>query len=192
MLCFYYSPNTNASTKPKNILFTEAELGSHVMYMCPLQWQAQYNMNKKGMMPMDMRLLLTLSEAIKRICTYKKGKAESSEKSSHESKKRKKCPGTKATVRVPKKVCFKKHCNLCKKHGDAYTTHNISDCHRFEKDGKEKSDFRAAKKGGKKGYPLNHNFAQLTKKIQKLKKALKKSGKKGKKRHYEDSDSNSE
>jgi hypothetical protein len=26
-------------------------------------------MNKKGMMPMDMRLLLTLLEAIERICT---------------------------------------------------------------------------------------------------------------------------
>jgi hypothetical protein len=59
MPCFYYSPNANASTKPKNIPFMEAELGSHVLRMCPLQWQDQYNMNKKGMMPMDMRLLLT-------------------------------------------------------------------------------------------------------------------------------------
>ncbi len=59
MPCFYYSPNANASTKPKNIPFTEAELGSHVLCMCPLQWQDQYNTNKKGMMPMDMRLLLT-------------------------------------------------------------------------------------------------------------------------------------
>jgi hypothetical protein len=40
--------------------------------------------------------------------------------------------------------------------------------------------------------PINHNFAQLTKKIKKLEKALKKSGKKGKKHRYEDSDSNSE
>jgi hypothetical protein len=66
---------------------TEAELGSHVLHMCPLQWQAQYNMNKKGMMPMDMRLLLTSLGAIKRVCTYEKGKSESSEKSSHKSKK---------------------------------------------------------------------------------------------------------
>ncbi len=141
---------------------------------------------------MDMCLLLTLLEAIKCVCTYEKGKLESSEKSSHKSEKRKKCPGTKATVRVPKKVCFKKHCNLCKKHGGAYTMHNTRDCCRFEKDGKEKSDFRTAKKGGKKGNPVNHNIAQLTKKIEKLKKALKKSDKKGKKCRYEDSDSNSE
>jgi hypothetical protein len=150
MPCFYYSPNVNASTKPKNVPFTEAELGSHVLHMCPLQWQDQYNMNKKGMMPMDMRLLLTLLEAIKRICTYEKGKLESSEKSSDKSEKGKKCPGTNSTVRVPKKVCFKMHCNLCKKHGGAYTMHNTCDGCRFEKDGKEKSDFCATKKGGKK------------------------------------------
>ncbi len=106
ILCFYYSPNANASTKPENIPFTEAELGSHVLYMCPIQWQDQNNMNKKGMTPMDMRLLLTLLEAIKHVCTYEKGKPESSEKSSKKGKKRKKCPGTKSTARVSKKVCF--------------------------------------------------------------------------------------
>jgi hypothetical protein len=63
MSCFYYSPKANASTKPKNIPFTEAELGSHVLHMCPIQWQDQYNMNKKGMTPMDMRSLFTLLEA---------------------------------------------------------------------------------------------------------------------------------
>jgi hypothetical protein len=117
---------------------------------------------------------------------------ESSEKSSHKSEKGKKRPGTKATVRVPKKVCFEKHCDLCKKHGGTYTMHNTRECHRFEKDGKEKSNFRAAKKGGKKGNPVNQNFTQLTKKIKKLEKALKKTGKKGKKRHYKDSNSDSE
>ncbi len=117
---------------------------------------------------------------------------ESSEKSSHKSKKGKKQPGTKAPIRVLKKVRFEKHCDLCKKHGGAYTTHNTHECRRFEKDGKEKSDFRAAKKGGKKSSPVNHNFMQLTKKIKKLEKVLKKSGKKGKKRHYKDSDSDSE
>jgi hypothetical protein len=66
------------------------------------------------------------------------------------------------------------------------------DCHKYEKDGTEKSSFLAAKKGRKKNYPVSQNFAQLTKKIDKLEKALKKSGKKGKKRHYEDSNSDSE
>ncbi len=98
MLCFYYSPNANASTKPENGPVTEAELGARVLCMSPLQWQDQYNMNKKGMTPMDMRSLLFSLEAIKRVCTYEKGKSESSEKSSHKSEKGKKHPGTKATA----------------------------------------------------------------------------------------------
>jgi hypothetical protein len=60
MPCFYYSPHTNASTKPKNLPFTEAELGAHVLRMRPLQWQDQYNMNKKVTMPMDTHSLLVL------------------------------------------------------------------------------------------------------------------------------------
>ena len=84
------------------------------------------------------------------------------------------------------------HCDLCKKHGGPHTTHTTRECCKYEKDGTEKSSFRAAKKGRKKNYPMNQNFAQLTKKIEMLEKALKKSGKKGKKRRYGDSDSNSE
>ncbi len=87
--------------------------------MCPFQWQDQYNMNKKGMTLMDMCLLLTLLEAIGRICTYEKGKSESSEKTSKKGEKGKKRPGTNSMAKVPKKVHFKKHCNLCKKHGGA-------------------------------------------------------------------------
>jgi hypothetical protein len=187
----YYSPNANASTKPKNVPFTEAKLGSHVLCMCPIQWQDQYNMNEKGMMPMDMRSLLTSLEAIKRVCTYEKGKLESSEKSSNKGAKGKKRPGTSSTARVPKKVRFEKHFDLCKKHGGAYTMYNTNDCHWFKKDRKEKSNFHAPKKGGYKSNPVNQNFAQLTKKIKKLEKVLKKSSKKGQKHRYKDSDSNS-
>jgi hypothetical protein len=152
-------------------------------------------MNKKGMTPIDMRSLLTLLEAIERVCTYEKGKLdtfEKSDKSSNKGKKGKKRPGTDSKVRAPKKVRFEKYCKLCKKHGGAHTTHNTCDCRRFEKDRKEKSSFRAAEKGGYKSNPVNQNFAQLTDKIKKLEKVLKKSGKKGQTHHYEDSNSNSE
>jgi hypothetical protein len=110
MLCFYYSPNANASTKPENVPFTEAELGAHVLRMCPLPWQDQYNMNEKGMMPIDMRLHLTLLEAIERVCTYEKGKLdtfEKSDKSSNKGEKRKKRPGTNSMVWVPKKSALR-------------------------------------------------------------------------------------
>jgi hypothetical protein len=90
MLCFYYSPHTNASTKPKNIPFTEAELGAHGLHMCSLIWQDQFNLNKKGMTPMDMCLLLMSLEAIERVCTYKKGKLDNFEESNKSSNKGKK------------------------------------------------------------------------------------------------------
>ncbi len=145
-------------------------------------------------MLMDMRSLLTSLEAIEHVCTHKEGKPDhkKSEKYSFKSEKGTKHPGTSPMVRVPKKVRFEKRCDLCKKHGGAHTTHNTGECHKYEKDGTEKSSFRAAKKGGKRSYPANQNFAQLTKKIKKLEKALKNSGKKGKKRRYEDSNSDSE
>jgi hypothetical protein len=150
-------------------------------------------MNKKGMMPMDMRLLLILLEVIERVCTHKKGKPdhEKSKKSSLKREKGKKHPGTSPTVWVPKKVRFEKHCDLCKKHGGAHMTHNTSECCKYKKDRTEKSSFRAVKKSGKRSYSANQNFAQLTKKIEKLEKALKKSGKKGKKHRYEDSNTDS-
>jgi hypothetical protein len=59
--------------------------------MCPLAWQDHYNLNEKGMMPLDMRMLLTLLEAIDRVCTREKGKQEEkAEKASFNGKKGKK------------------------------------------------------------------------------------------------------
>jgi hypothetical protein len=150
-------------------------------------------MNKKGMTPMDLRLLQTSLEAIERARPTRRPNRNLPRRlpTRDKGEKGKKCPGTESTARVPKKVCFEKHCDLCKKHGGAYTMYNTRDCCRFEEDRKENSKFCAAKKGGKKANPVNQNFAQLTKKIEKLKKALKKSGKKAQKHRYKDSDSNS-
>ncbi len=94
--------------------------------------------------------------------------------------------------RVPKKVRTEKQCNLCKKHGGAYRTHNTRDCRRFKKDGTEKADFRAAKKGGKKPNPTKQSFTQLSKKMDKLEKVLKKRDTKQRKRRRSDSDLDSE
>jgi hypothetical protein len=150
-----------------------AELGSHVLHMCPIQWQDQYNMNKKGMTPMDIHLLLTSLEVVECICTYEKGKPESSKKSSNKGKKGKKCPGTDSTARVLKKVHFEKNCDLCKKHRGLIGARVpctilviVAGLRRMERRSPI-SVFRAAKKGGKKANPVNQNFAQLTKKIEK-------------------------
>jgi hypothetical protein len=141
-----------------------------------------------------MRSLLQSLEAIERVCGQErshKSNPSCDEKPSHSKKKGMKQPGTESP-RVPKKVRTKKHCDLCKKHGDAYTTHNTPDCRRYEKDGTEKSDFRAAKKGGNKTNPTKQSFEQLSEKLDKLEKVIKKKDTKKRKRHRSDSDSDSE
>ncbi len=143
------------------------------------------------MMQLDMRLLLTSLEAIEHVCTQEKASAQS-KKPSTKGETGKKRPGTKPRARVPKKAHTKKDCNLCKKHGGTHTTHNTKDCHKYDKDRKEKADFHAAKKGRKKPNPARQNFAQLSKKLDKLKKTLKKASNNSKKCRYKNSDSNSE
>ena len=192
--CWYYSPSVKVKTVPMNVSFAEADLASHVLRMCPYTWQDQYNLHEKGGAPTDIRSLLQSLEAIERVCGQEgssKSNPSRDEKASHSEKKGTKRPGTESP-RVPKKVRTEKHCDLCKKHGGAYTTHNTRDCRRFEKDGTEKSDFRAAKKGGKNPIPTKQSFAQLSDKLDKLEKVLKKRDTKKRKRRRSDSDSDSE
>jgi hypothetical protein len=84
---------------------------------------------KKGMSPVDMFLLLLSLKAIERICTQERSNAQSYKKASHKGKKGNKMPGTESMGKVTKKAYTKKHCDLCKKDGGAYTTHNTKDCH---------------------------------------------------------------
>jgi hypothetical protein len=67
------------------------------------------------------------------------------------------------------------------------TAHNS----KYEKDRMEKADVRATKKGGKKPSPAMQCFVQLSKKLDKLEKAIKKQSTKSKKCHRDDSDSDS-
>jgi hypothetical protein len=175
--CWYYSPSMKANTIPMNVPFVEADLSSHVLRMCPYAWQDQYNLHEKGGTPVDMRSLLLSLKAIDCVCGQERSDKPNTsydKKASHSEKKGTKRPGTDHSPRVPKKVPTEKHCNLWKKHGGVCTMHNTRNCRRFEKDGTEKSDFRAAKKDGKKPNPTKQSFAQLSEKLDKLEKVIKK------------------
>jgi hypothetical protein len=192
--CWYYSPSVKVNTIPMNVPFAEADLLSHVLQMCHHAWQDQYNLHKKGGTPVDKRLLLLSLEAIKRVCGREgsdKSNPSRDKKALHSEKKGTKQPGTDSSPSVPKKVRTKKHCDLCKNHGGAYTMHNTPNCRRFEKDGTEKSNIRAAKKGGKKPNPTKQSFAQLSEKLDKLKKVIKKKDTKTRKCRRSDNDSDS-
>ncbi len=90
-------------------------------------------------------LLRLLSAYVSKTISY----AQSTKKASNKVEKGNKRDGTKSMARVPKKACTKNYCNLCKKHGGAYTMHNMKDRCRYGKDGSEKIDFCAAKQGRK-------------------------------------------
>jgi hypothetical protein len=189
--CWYYSLSYKASMTPANVLFTEADLASHVFRMRPHQWQDQYNLQEKGMTPMDMHSLQASLKAIKRVCTHEKAHTPSGKKASHKNMGGAKRPSNGATKQAHKKVRFEKLCKLCKKYGGAHTTHATKDCRKYEKDGTAKADFRAAKKAGKKPNPAKQLFAQLSKKLDKLEKTLKKASHKSKKRRRDDTGSDS-
>jgi hypothetical protein len=160
-----------------NVPFAKADLSSHVLQTCPYT------------------LLLLSLEAIERVCSQErseKSSASCDERASRNEKKGTKQPGTEASARVPKKACAEKHCDICKKHGGMYTMHNTRDCHWFEKDRTEKSDFCAAKKGGKKPTPTKQSSVQLSKKMDNLEKVIKKKDTKKQKHCSSNSDSDSE
>ena len=143
------------------------------------------------MTPMDMRSLQASLEAIECVCIHKKVHAPSSEKASPKNKEGAKRPSNGATKQVPKKVHFKKSCELRKKYGGVHSTHATKDCCKYEKDGTAKADFHAAKKAGKKPNPAKQSFPQLSKKLDKLEKTLKKASHKSKKHRRGNSDSDS-
>jgi hypothetical protein len=190
--CWYYSPSYNPSMTLANVPFTEADLVSRILWMCPHQWQDQYNLQEMGMTPMDMHSLQTSLDAIEHVCTHEKAHAPSGEKASHKNEAGAKRPSNGATKQAHKKVHFKKSCKLCKKYGGAHTKHATKDCCKYEKDGTAKANFRATKKASKKPNPAKQLFDQMSKKLDKLKKTLKKASHKSKKRCKDDSNSDSE
>ncbi len=115
--CWFHSPSAKPNTTPANVPFSDADLVSHILWMCPLMWQDHFNLHKKGITLMDMHLLLMCLKAIESVCTQEKFNTQSNKKATNKGKKEIKRPGTESTARVPKKACTEKHCNLCKKHG---------------------------------------------------------------------------
>ncbi len=104
--CWYYSLSYNIGMTTANDPLSEADLASHVLRMCPHQWQDQYNLQEKGMTPMDMHSLQASLEAIERICTLEKTHAQSGEQASHKNEAGNKQPSTGATKQFSKKVRF--------------------------------------------------------------------------------------
>jgi hypothetical protein len=100
--CWNYSPSYVNGMTPVNVPFSKADLVSHDLWVCPHQWQDQYNLQEKDMTPMDMHSLQVSLKAIEHVCTPEKAHALSSKKASHRNKAGAKRPSTGATKQAHK------------------------------------------------------------------------------------------
>ena len=107
----FLSPKANSATKPVTLL-EDADLATHLLRMCPVKWQRQYDLMENST-PVSTRALLMVLENIESNAELD-DKSPSKDKASNDSHNPKKA----------KKGWTEKHCSLCKKHGGAHTTHN--------------------------------------------------------------------
>jgi len=199
------SPQAVASTELGNVPFNETTLASIVLSHLPVAWRAQYALTHV-LVPESPRAILNDLENIKKLFAEKANEAARANKA-------KVAAATKADERVPRKGKrtngggpekgtptkgrTDKYCKWCKAVDGQYTTHNTTECRRFNKDGSQKDrltkPFDSAKKPWKKpGSGNTQQISHLTEEIDKLKKRLKKSNKRGKKRARDSSDSDSD
>jgi hypothetical protein len=100
-----------------NVPFSEADLAIHVLWMCPHQWQDQYNLQEKEMTPMDMHSLQASLEAIEGVCTLEKAHAQSGKKASYKNKAGAKRPVPKPQSKFPRKSVSRSPANYARSIG---------------------------------------------------------------------------
>jgi hypothetical protein len=190
--CLYQSNWATPATKKVGPI-DNADLAGHILRMCPGTWQAQYKLKAKTV-PQCVHDLLDDLEKIKKAFPTEHDQSDKKSKANPGKPSKRKMVSSNEPI--PKKIRkTAKHCALCKKHGGAHATHNTSDCRKYDKDGKLEKGFGKGQHGktvlDKK---TSSAFAQLSEKVEKLKKAskkLKKSSKK-RKREYESDRSDSD
>jgi len=138
----YYSSKAVASTVKGNVIFGDGELASIILASTPQTWQNQYNL-MHSTVPELPRALLPDLENIERVMNERytekqkaKGKSKEAKPDGRGNPNPKKRSSGGLSERVPKKVRSEKFCQRCKTHGGPHLTHNTSDCHKYDKDGK--------------------------------------------------------
>jgi len=198
------SPQAVASTELGNVPFNESTLASIVLTHLPAAWRAQYALTHK-LVPESPRAILNDLENIEKLFAEKaneaaranKAKVASAMKADDRVPRKGKRTGGGPDRGAPKKGRTDKYCKWCKAIDGPFTTHNTTDCRRFNKDGSQKDrltkPFDSAKKPWKKpGSGNTDQISHLMEEMDKLKRRLKKSKKRDKKRARDSSDSDSD
>ena len=124
----------NSATKLV-LLLDDSDLATHLLHMCPQKWQRQNALNNHST-PLSARALLLVLKNI-----------ETNVKVDHKPPSNNKAKGADSKQKmesivswIPKKAhkglghWTKKHCSLCKKHGDVHIMHNTCDCNWYSPD----------------------------------------------------------
>ena len=196
------SPMAVATTNKGNVPFGYTDLALILLAAVPITWQNQYNLTH-ATVPDSPRQLLADLENIERVMMERKNERQRLKEKAvvaapGKGKPKRGSSGGGSSIRVPKKARTEKFFQLCKTHGGAHQTHNMSKCWQYDKDGKPLSATRGKlfdkhkpykKHGGEK------ELAYMTAMLEAIQKGQKKAakGKKHKKRSYDSSsDSDSE
>jgi hypothetical protein len=115
--CWYYSPSYATSMTPTNVPFTEANLASHVLWMCPNQWQDQYNLQEKVMTPMDMHSLQLLSRLLSKCVPPRKPMHNLARKFLTRTRQEPSGPVLEPQSRLPRKSILRGHASCARKMG---------------------------------------------------------------------------
>jgi hypothetical protein len=190
--CWYYSPSYSASMMPANVPFSKADLVSHVLRMCPHQWQDQYNLEEKGMTPMDSILFKLLSKLLSVYVPLRKSMCHRARKLLTRTGQEPRGPVMVTRSRLTRKSILRSLASCARNMGARILCMLPKIAANIEKDGTAKANFCAAKKAGKKSNPAKQSFAQLSKELDKLEKTLKKASHNSKKCRSDNSYSNSE
>jgi hypothetical protein len=199
------SPQAVASTEYGNVPFNESTLASIILSHLPVAWRNQYNLTHT-IVPESPRAILLDLENLERVFAERSNEAARANKAKvaaaaksagdHVPRKGKRAHGGGLDKGTPKKGRTDKFCKWCKAVDGPFTTHNTTECRRFNKDGNQKDrltkPFDSTKKPWKKpGSGNSDQISHLTEEVTKLKKRLTKS-KKHKKRARDSSDSDSD
>jgi hypothetical protein len=200
------SPQAVASTEYDNVPFNESTLASIILSHLPVAWRNQYNLTHT-IVPESPRAILLDLENLEKVFAERsneaaqanKAKVAAAAKSAGDRvpRKGKRAHGGGPDKGNPKKGRTDKFCKWCKAVDGLFTTHNTTECCRFNKDDGSQKDrltkpFDSTKKPWKKpGNGNSDQISHLTEEMAKLKKRLKKS-KKHKKRARDSSDNDSD
>ena len=141
-----YLPGLVASPQGANMnratALTEPELAQLLLRLVPQFQQEQYELIK-GIIPVNLRLMLDTLVTIDKMDIQVPKKAKKAAESGNGKRKRK-GPLTDEKA-FNEKSRSSKQCELCKKHGGAKITHSTVDCKRYKKDKTQKKTFQSKK-----------------------------------------------